>query len=133
MGPFPHDTPPQKISAANPAGTDGFEFVEFAHPVPGHLEALFEQMGYSEIARHKSRDISLYRQGSINYVVNRDPASPARRFVAEHGPCAPSMAWRVVDAEHALRRAVDLGAEEYTTTDKTLDVPAVIGIGGSLL
>ena len=55
------------------------------------------------------------------------------RFVAEHGPCAPAMAWRVVDAQHALERAVDLGATEYTGADKTLDVPAVIGIGGSLL
>ena len=133
MGPFPHDAPPPEISAANPAGTDGFEFVEFAHPVPGHLEKLFEQMGYVEVARHKQRDISLYRQGSINYIINRDPNAFAAGFVAEHGPCAPAMAWRVVDAQHALKRAVDLGAIEYTGDDKTLDAPAVHGIGGSLL
>ena len=133
MGPYPHDAPPAAISAANPAGTDGFEFVEFAHPEPGHLEALFAQMGYEEVARHKSKDISLFRQGGINYIVNRDPGTPAARFVAEHGPCAPSMAWRVVDAKHALQRAVELGATEYTGDDKTLDVPAVYGIGGSLL
>ena len=133
MGPYPHDAPPAAISAANPAGTDGFEFVEFAHPEPGHLEALFAQMGYEEVARHKSKDISLFRQGGINYIVNRDPGTPAARFVAEHGPCAPSMAWWVVDAKHALQRAVELGATEYTGDDKTLDVPAVYGIGGSLL
>jgi 4-hydroxyphenylpyruvate dioxygenase len=133
MGPFPHDAKPPEISAANPAGTDGFEFVEFAHPVAGHLEELFGQMGYVEVARHKNRDIVLYRQGSINYIINRDPNSHASRFVADHGPCAPSMAWRVVDAEHALKRAVELGAKEYTGNDKTLDVPAVHGIGGSLL
>lgn len=133
MGPFPHDTPPPKIDDANPAGTDGFEFVEFAHPEPGHLESLFERMGYIEVARHKTRDISLYRQGSINYIVNRDADSHAARFVTEHGPCAPSMAWRVVDAQHTLKRALDLGAKEYTGPDKTLDVPAVYGIGGSLL
>jgi len=133
MGPFPHDAPPPTISADNPAGTDGFEFVEFAHPEPGKLEALFARMGYVEVARHKTRDISLYRQGDINYVVNREPGTHAARFVAEHGPCAPAMAWRVVDARHALKRAVDLGATEYKGADKTLDVPAVIGIGGSLL
>ena len=133
MGPFPHDAPKATISTANPAGTDGFEFVEFAHPDPQVLEGLFQRMGYVEVARHKTKDISLYRQGTINYVLNREPASHAARFVQEHGPCAPAMAWRVVDAKHALKRAVDLGATEYAETDKSLDVPAVIGIGGSLL
>ena len=133
MGPFPHDAPVATISDDNPAGTDGFEFVEFAHPEAGHLETLFEKMGYIEVARHKSKDISLYRQGTINYIVNREPGSHAARFVDEHGPCAPSMAWRVVDAQHALKRAVDLGATEYVGDDKSIDVPAVLGIGGSLL
>ncbi len=133
MGPFPHDAPAATISTANPAGTDGFEFVEFAHPDPAVLDALFQRMGYSEVARHKTKDISLYRQGNINYVVNREPNSHAARFIAAHGPCAPAMAWRVVDAQHALKRAVSLGATEYTGADKTLDVPAVVGIGGSLL
>ncbi len=133
MGPFPHDAPAATISAANPAGTDGFEFVEFAHPEPKRLEALFKSMGYVEVAKHRTRDISLYRQGNINYVLNREPGTHASRFVAEHGPCAPAMAWRVVDANHALKRAVDLGATEYKGSDKSLDVPAVVGIGGSLL
>jgi 4-hydroxyphenylpyruvate dioxygenase len=133
MGPFPHDGPPATISAANPAGTDGFEFVEFAHPEPAKLAVLFERMGYVEVARHKTLDISLYRQGTINYIVNREPHSHAARFIEAHGPCAPAMAWRVVDAKHALQRALDLGAREYTGSDKSLDVPAVIGIGGSLL
>src|SRR5882672_1879010 len=105
MGPFPHDAPPATISAHNPAGTDGFELVEFAHPEPHKLEVLFRQMGYVEVARHKSKDISLYRQRTINYLLNRDPGSHAARFVPEHGPCAPAMAWRVVDAQHALKRA----------------------------
>ena len=133
MGPFPHDAPPATISAANPAGTDGFEFVEFAHPEPQKLAELFEEMGYVEVARHKHKDISIWRQGNINYVLNREPRSHAARFVAEHGPCAPAMAWRVVDAKHALKRILDLGGTEYTGKDKSLDVPAVIGIGGSLL
>jgi 4-hydroxyphenylpyruvate dioxygenase len=133
MGPFPHDAPPATITAANPAGTDGFEFVEFAHPEPAKLAALFDKMGYVEVARHKTKDISIYRQGRINYVLNREPNSHAARFVAEHGPCAPAMAWRVVDAKHALKRAIDLGAKAYVGRDKSLDVPAVVGIGGSLL
>src|SRR2546430_13457696 len=108
MGPFPHDAPPATISAHNPAGTDGFEFVEFSHPEPARLDALFARMGYVEVARHKTRDISLYRQGDINYIVNREPGTHAARFVAEHGPCAPAMAWRVVDARQALARAVAL-------------------------
>ena len=58
MGPFPHDAPPARISAHNPAGTDGFEFVEFAHPEPDKLETLFGQMGYVEVARHKTRRTS---------------------------------------------------------------------------
>jgi 4-hydroxyphenylpyruvate dioxygenase len=133
MGPFPHDAPPAAISRENPAGTDGFEFVEFAHPDPVQLADLFTRMGYVEVARHKTKAISLYRQGRINYVLNREPGSHAADFVKAHGPCAPSMAWRVVDADHALRRAVSLGAAEYTGPGKTLDVPAVVGIGGSLL
>src|SRR5690349_16777982 len=87
MGPFPHDAPPATISAANPAGTDGFEFVEFAHPEPAKLAEMFERMGYVAVARHKTRDITLYRQGDITYVLNADPQSFAGRFVAEHGPC----------------------------------------------
>ena len=133
MGPFPHDSAPQAISTANPAGTDGFEFVEFAHPDPAQLEALFQRMGYTEVARHRTKNISLYRQGTINYVLNREPKSHAARFVEQHGPCAPAMAWRVVDAEHAMKRAVQLGATPYVSDDRSLDVPAVIGIGGSLL
>ena len=133
MGPFPHDAPKAVIDNANIAGTDGFEFVEFAHPDAGVLEDLFTKMGYVEVARHKTKDISVYRQGDINYLVNREKNSHAARFVADHGPCAPAMAWRVVDARHALKCAVDYGAEEYTGDDKSLDVPTVIGIGGSLL
>ncbi len=133
MGPFPHDAPKATINALNIAGTDGFEFVEFAHPDPAVLESLFTAMGYTEVARHKSRDISLYRQGDITYLLNRDADGHAARFVAEHGPCAPAMAWRVVDAQHALKCALEYGAQEYTGPGKSLDVPAVIGIGGSLL
>lgn len=133
MGPFPHEAPPAKISESNPAGTDGFEFVEFTHSDPSVLRGLFSRMGYTEVARHRSKALSVFRQGDINYLVNAEPGSHATEFAAKHGPCAPAMAWRVVDARRAVNRAVSLGATEYTRPGKTLDLPAVIGIGGSLI
>ncbi len=135
MGPFPHDAPPATISDANPMGTDGFEFVEYAHPDPQQLHALFRLMGFTAIARHRSKAITVYRQGDINYLVNDQPGTHGHGFVAAHGPCAPSMAFRVVDARQAYRRALSLGAEpaDLPAEQKTLDVPAIKGIGGSLL
>ena len=133
MGPFPHDAPVAKISKENPAGTDGFEFVEFSHPNPKELDKLFHQMGFTPVAKHKTKNITLYRQGDINYILNAEKKGHSANFVKEHGPCAPAMAWRVVDANHALKRAVKLGAKEYSGEGKVIDAPAVMGIGGSLL
>lgn len=133
MGPFPHDAAKARIADDNPAGTDGFEFVEFAHPEPEHLESLFTQMGYNAVAKHKSKNITVWRQGDINYIVNAEPDTHGMAFVEEHGPCAPSVAWRVVNALHAFDHVVKNGAEPYEGDGKLLDVPAVIGIGGSLL
>jgi 4-hydroxyphenylpyruvate dioxygenase len=133
MGPFPHDAPPATISAANPAGTDGFEFVEFAHPEPDTLREIFGRMGFAHVATHRTKAIELWQQGDVTYVLNDEPGGHARAFVEEHGPCAPSMGWRVVDAAHALRHAVAMGAEEYAGPGKALDVPAIVGIGGSLI
>ena len=88
MGPFPHDAPRATISQDNPAGTDGFEFVEYAHPEPEELGALFEQMGFKAVAKHRSKKVTLYRQGDVNYVVNAEPGSFAQAFARKHGPCA---------------------------------------------
>ena len=133
MGPFPHAAPRATISAQNPAGTDGFEFVEFAHPEPEVLRDQFRAMGYTRTARHRRRDVELWQQGDITYILNNDPDSHAAQFVAEHGPCAPSMGWRVVDAQHAYDHAVAKGAEPFDGPGKVLDVPAIRGIGGSLI
>ncbi len=133
MGPFPHDAPRSVISSENPAGTDGFEFVEFAHPEPQELRDLFSRMGYSHVATHKTKAIDVLQQGDITYILNAEPDTHASAFIEEHGPCAPSMAWRVVDAAHALKHAVKNGAEEYAGSGKTMDVPAIKGIGGSLI
>jgi 4-hydroxyphenylpyruvate dioxygenase len=133
MGPFPHTAPRTVISPENPAGTDGFEFVEFAHPNPDELRALFTRMGYALTAKHKTKAIELWQQGDITYILNDDPGSHARLFVEEHGPCAPSMGWRVADAAHAFAHAVANGAEPFNGPGKTLDLPAIKGIGGSLI
>ncbi|MEC7668220.1 MAG: 4-hydroxyphenylpyruvate dioxygenase, partial [Pseudomonadota bacterium] len=109
MGPFPHDAPQSTITPENPAGTDGFEFVEFAHPEPQELRDLFTKMGYAHVANHKTKQIELWQQGDITYVLNAEPDSFAAKFVEEHGPCAPSMAWRVVDAQHAFEHAIKNG------------------------
>lgn len=133
MGPFPHDAPRGEISKANPAGTDGFEFIEFAHPDPQELRDLFLKMGYTHTATHKTRAIELWQQGDVSYLINAEPNSHASGFIDEHGPCAPSMGWRVVDAQHAFDHAVKNGGRPYEGPGKAMDVPAIYGIGDSLI
>ena len=132
MGPFPHSAPRATISAENPAGTDGFEFVEFAHPDPQSLRDLFTRMGFAQTAKHRTKAVELWQQGDITYVLNDEPGSHGREFVAAHGPCAPSMAWRVVDAAQAFAHAVAQGAVPFDGL-KAVDWPAIVGIGGSLI
>jgi 4-hydroxyphenylpyruvate dioxygenase len=119
----------------NPMKLMGFEFVEFASPTPNLLEPLFEQMGFTLVARHRSKDVLLYRQGEINFIVNREPNSPAAYFAAEHGPSACGMAFRVQDSHKAYARALALGAQpvEIATGPMELRLPAIKGIGGAPL
>jgi 4-hydroxyphenylpyruvate dioxygenase len=133
MGPFPHDAPSAAISENNPAGTDGIEFIEFAHPEPRELADLFTAMGFSLVARHENRDVSVWRQGDVTYVVTAEPGSFAAKFAENHGPCAVSMGWRVVDARHAYEHAIANGAEPADRDGLTFDVPAIKGIGGALI
>ncbi|WP_298195790.1 4-hydroxyphenylpyruvate dioxygenase [Novosphingobium sp.] len=125
-----HDHP-----ADNPLGLDGFEFVEFAAPERGLLEPVFAAMGFTQVARHRSKDVQLWRQGGINLIANYERRSPAAYFAAEHGPSACGMGWRVKDAAHAYREAVERGAEpvEVATGPMELRLPAIRGIGGSLI
>src|SRR5271165_3947966 len=136
MGPFPHDSPPATISGENPMGTDGFEFVEFAHPEPAKLGTLFGLMGFSTVAQHRSKNVTLYRQRDVNYVLNAEPKSFAARFAERHGPSACAMGFRVVDAARALKRAVNLGAKPVpaeTMGPMELNIAAIEGIGGALI
>ena len=128
MGPFPHDAPKATISDDNPAGTDGFEFVEYASPNPDELREVFRKMGYTHVANHKTKGIELWQQGDITYVLTYDKDSFAAGFVDIHGPCAPSMGWRVADAQKALAHAVSKGAVEYTGAGKVLRSGVAVGI-----
>lgn len=119
----------------NPLGTDGFEFIEYAAPDPRALGALFEQMGFAAVAKHRSKNVLLYRQGEINFVVNAEPGSFAQAFARVHGPSICAMAFRVEDAAYAYRRAVEQGAwgVEGHPGPMELNIPAIKGIGDSLI
>lgn len=117
----------------NPLGTDGFEFVEFTSPEPEKLEALFTLLGFTPVARHKSKDITRFKQGDINFLVNRETKGQAADFRAIHGPSANAMAFRVKDAKAAYADALERGAEAFTDGLWTDAVPAIKGIGGSVL
>ncbi len=119
----------------NPMGLQGFEFVEFASHEAGLLEDTFRKLGFAEVARHRSKDVSLYRQGGINFIVNREPKSQAWYFASEHGPSACGMAFRVRDSHKAYARALELGAQpmDMPTGPMELRLPAIRGIGGAPL
>ncbi len=119
----------------NPMGLMGFEFVEFASPTPGVLEKVFETLGFTLVARHRSKAVTLYRQGGINFILNDEPKSVAAYFAAEHGPSACGMAFRVRDSHQAYYRALELGAQpvELPTGPMELRLPAIRGIGGAPL
>jgi 4-hydroxyphenylpyruvate dioxygenase len=126
---------PSASDAANPMATDGFEFVEYTAPDVGQLKALFETLGFSAVARHRSKDVTLYRQGEINFIVNAEPDSFAQAFARVHGPSVCAMAFRVKDAGAAFKRAQSLGARPVLGKigPMELNIPAIEGIGHSLI
>ncbi|GJH13739.1 MULTISPECIES: 4-hydroxyphenylpyruvate dioxygenase [Caballeronia] len=119
----------------NPVGTDGFEFIEYTAPDPVALGKLFEQMGFTAIAKHRHKDVTLYRQGEINFIVNAEPDSFAQRFARLHGPSICAIAFRVADAAKAYKRALELGAWGFDNKNgpMELNIPAIKGIGDSLI
>jgi 4-hydroxyphenylpyruvate dioxygenase len=119
----------------NPMGTDGFEFIEYAAPDPKALGALFEQMGFAAVARHRHKNVTLYRQGDINFIINAEPDSFAQRFARQHGPSVCAIAIRVKDAAFAYRRALELGAWGFDqhSGPMELNIPAIKGVGDSLI
>ena len=123
------------MDTANPMRTDGFEFVEYAAPDPERLRLLFQNMGLPAVARHRSKNVTLHRQGDINFIVNAERDSFAQAFARAHGPCACAMAFRVADATFAYARALQLGATPgpVTAGPMELNIPSIEGIGGSLI
>jgi 4-hydroxyphenylpyruvate dioxygenase len=116
-------------------GTDGFEFIEYTAPDPRALGRLFEMLGFAAVARHRSKNVTLYRQGEINFIVNAEPDSFAQAFARVHGPSACAMAFRVRDAAAAYERAIELGGRPFhgKVGPMELNIPAIQGIGGSLV
>ncbi|MEX6725747.1 4-hydroxyphenylpyruvate dioxygenase [Parapedomonas caeni] len=123
----------EPLGVENPMGTDGFEFVEYAAPDPQLLRALFDQLGFPVVARHRSKDVTLHKQGDIHFIINAEPDSFAQAFARVHGPCVCAMAFRVRNAADAFERAVGLGAQPVREAVRPmeLNIPAIEGIGGS--
>ena len=119
----------------NPMGTDGFEFIEYAAPEPQALGELFAKLGFKAIAKHRTKQVTLYRQGDINFIINAEPHSFAQRFARLHGPSVCAMAFRVNNAKYAYERALELGAWgfDHHTGPMELNIPAIKGIGDSLI
>jgi len=112
----------------NPLGVDGIEFIEYATSQPQAFGALLQQMGFAAVARHRSREVVLYRQGAMNVIVNSHGAGPA-------SPAVAAIALRVRDAGAAYHRSLDLGAWEIEThaAAMELNIPGIHGVGESLV
>src|SRR4051812_29744119 len=120
----------------NPMGVDGFEFVEFAAPDPKQLHALFPKLGFTAVAKHRTKKITVYRQGECNFLVNEEPGSFAADFAAKHGPCASGFAIRFEKPAAWVReQALGNGAEPIGEKEdtKAVDAPVITGIGGCML
>ncbi|MAI36319.1 4-hydroxyphenylpyruvate dioxygenase [Alteromonas sp.] len=119
----------------NPVGLDGFEFLEFTAPEKGILEPMFEAMGFTLVARHKSKDVELWRQGDINLLSNYEKDCHAAYYAEEHGPSACGMAFRVKDSQVAYNEVLERGAQPMDTYTGPMELkfPAIKGIGGAML
>lgn len=120
----------------NPMGVDGFEFVEFAAPDAKLLHDLFPRLGFTRLARHKTKHVTLYRQGDCNFLVNEEPNSFASDFAAKHGPCACGFAIRFTKSAAEVReKTLENGAEAIADKEdtKAVDAPVIQGIGGSMI
>ena len=128
----------QPTTFDNPLGINGFEFVEFAAPDAASregLHALFRRMGFTATMRHRSRPITLFRQGDVIFLVNESTDSFASAFAAKHGPSACGFAIRVRDGADAFAAVTARGAEPIADQADTraLDAPVIRGIGDCML
>jgi 4-hydroxyphenylpyruvate dioxygenase len=122
------------VTAENPIGLDGFEFVEFTSTDPARMKELIEQLGFTAYAKHPTKDIVRYKQGRINLLVNQEDVGQVAGFRAAHGPSANGMAFRVADAKAAYELALARGAQAADASQSAFpDAYVLEGIGGSLL
>lgn len=131
----PSSAAPQSDTWINPAGTDGFEFIEYTAEDPAQLATLFESMGFEAVARHRSKNVALFRQNNVNFIVNAEPGSFAQSFAHVHGPSICAIAFRVKNTAEAYKRALSLGACPHSgrVGPMELNIPAIKGIGDSLI
>lgn len=124
-----------QATIGNPMGTDGFEFIEYTAQDPKELEGVFEKMGFIPVAQHRSKNVTLWRQNDVNFILNAEHSGQAEGFYNAHGPSANAMAFRVKDVSVALKRAKSLGIETFESKvgPMELSIPAIKGIGGSLI
>jgi len=120
---------------SNPLGMDGIEFIEYATSQPQAFGALLQKMGFAAVARHRSREVLLYRQGTMNLIVNAHPNALPGMSAPGSTPAIAAIALRVRDAGYAHRHAIDLGAWEMPTraTAMELNIPGIHGVGDSLV
>lgn len=119
----------------NPLALDGIEFVEYASPDPAALEQLFFKMGFQKIGQHKRKQVTLYRQNHVNFIINNEPSSFAAKFAKQHGPSICATGFRVKNAQKALDLAVQRGARpvEIKHDSSSHSFPAIYGIGDSAI
>jgi 4-hydroxyphenylpyruvate dioxygenase len=112
----------------NPLGMDGIEFIEYTTSQPQAFGALLQKMGFAAVARHRSREVMLYRQGMMNLIVNSHSAT-------DPAPALAAIALRVRDAGHAFQHSLDLGAWEMPTRAAAMElhIPGIHGVGDSLI
>lgn len=119
----------------NPAGLDGFHFLEFSSPDVPALETYFKNMGFIAVAKHRFRNITLYQQGKIHFWINQEPNTQAAEHAKQHGPGACAMGFHTHNAQHAYQHAIKNGAEpfEYVSAEGEVQLPAIKAIGGSVI
>lgn len=125
-----------KITEQNPCGLYGVDFIEYAGPDATYFEKLFTQMGFEKISQISNKNITLFRQGDINFILNCEPNTFSMNFSKAHGPCISATGFRVADAEKAYATAISRGAKAYDGNEQSRGATpflAVYGIGDSLI
>lgn len=119
----------------NPAGTDGFDFLEFATNDVSKLTKQFTAMGLKPIAKHKRHDVTIFQENGVRFFINNAKNTQASHFASKHGASACAMGFKVKDAKAAYEYCINHGARPYTESNETdvYSMPAICGVGGSVI